>query len=424
MTANDASNNLTWTSTFVSKILIIYYVVQIFFLSICKLQAQKLISLCGWEPRSVPYVVDNENRRNSSSLKANICDLSDLAAHGQNQRIEEHVEGDENLVTSKVVQSDPNSVVLDCRLCGATVGLWAFSTVQQPTEFLQIVGYTEIHAENHSVIHDSGSENGRDIINSGLKGPTLSKERPSNLNLTIAGGPPPTKQNFKATISLPVIGWNLRARFSNDSEFRDRTFFNQGKGYTSDKGDALGKESDSDKSKEGTDVNDKAIQPDDGMNDSSMGGLSSQIETEGSCHGDIMLLENVGKVGFKPSVEDPATSHVTTPGDIATNIIGENDRNDSSLKVPSSNGDSLNISVSNVVDDEDIPLAGHEESCSEANLDVVKTSTDMQTALAALANTQEGNGGKFHTPVNNELMVFSTGKQCYYSFSCFSITAG
>ncbi|KAA8544595.1 hypothetical protein F0562_022607 [Nyssa sinensis] len=36
------------------------------------------------------------------------------------------------------------------------------------------------------------------------------------------GGPPPTKQNFRAEISLPLIGRNLRARISSISDFRDR----------------------------------------------------------------------------------------------------------------------------------------------------------------------------------------------------------
>ncbi|KAA8550184.1 hypothetical protein F0562_001868 [Nyssa sinensis] len=36
------------------------------------------------------------------------------------------------------------------------------------------------------------------------------------------GGPPPTKQIFRAEISLPLIGWNLRARISSGSNFRDR----------------------------------------------------------------------------------------------------------------------------------------------------------------------------------------------------------
>ncbi|CAN1168931.1 hypothetical protein LINPERHAP2_LOCUS28115 [Linum perenne] len=43
------------------------------------------------------------------------------------------------------------------------------------------------------------------------------------MKFTIAGGPPPTKQHFKATISVPVIGRNLRARLSDDINFGDRS---------------------------------------------------------------------------------------------------------------------------------------------------------------------------------------------------------
>ncbi|MCI10269.1 nuclear-interacting partner of ALK, partial [Trifolium medium] len=46
--------------------------------------------------------------------------------------------------------------------------------------------------------------------------------------MTIAGGPPPTKQNFKAIISLPVIGQNLRARLSYDYDIRDHFFVDLG----------------------------------------------------------------------------------------------------------------------------------------------------------------------------------------------------
>ena len=46
--------------------------------------------------------------------------------------------------------------------------------------------------------------------------------------MTIAGGPPPTKQNFKAIISLPIIGQNGRAHLSYDSNFRDHVFVDRG----------------------------------------------------------------------------------------------------------------------------------------------------------------------------------------------------
>ncbi|KAL5782021.1 hypothetical protein ACOSP7_007050 [Xanthoceras sorbifolium] len=161
-------------------------------------QAHNLISLCGWEPRSLPYVVECEDTA-----------------------------GGNELVGATVNSGAHKSVVLDCRLCGASVGLWAFSTVPRPVEFFRLEGYTEVSGDKNAGTHASGSENHIEVVgNTSLNVAPLSKESSSGSNLTIAGGPPPTKQSFKATISLPVVGHTLRARFSNDSDFRGCTYDN------------------------------------------------------------------------------------------------------------------------------------------------------------------------------------------------------
>ncbi|KAK9287728.1 hypothetical protein L1049_016168 [Liquidambar formosana] len=202
-------------------------------------QAQKLISLCGWEPRSLPYLVDRKDPSTQSAKDASRSDLSHVVAIGHNPNIcfysagtNEIVEPNEDPTASGGLQSDPNSVVLDCSLCGASVGLWAFSIVPPPVELFRLVGYSEVNGEKDSEgveglgTHDSGNEHhvdgGQGVVNTTLIGATSSKDRLLNLNLTIAGGPPPTTQNFRATISLPIIGQNLRARFSSDSDFGDR----------------------------------------------------------------------------------------------------------------------------------------------------------------------------------------------------------
>ncbi|KAF3437315.1 hypothetical protein FNV43_RR20068 [Rhamnella rubrinervis] len=355
--------------------------------------------LAQFPPTEHPILVDKFRDRCSALLQLSALPLISSSAieYMKNPHLEqfleqsltqEHGNGFTNISRPEYLinECDADSLMLYFQ------ALWSYCRIMGFLYCTVSYGCTELHTENHSVIRDSGTENGRDIVNGGLEGATLSKERLSNLNLTIAGVHPPTKQNFKATISLPVIGQNLRARFSNDSKFRDRIFFDKAKGYTREKGDAHCKESDSNKSMEGTEINGLAIQPDDGMHDFLVG---SNVE-------------------FKASAEDPANSHITkssltTPGDSATNIIGENDRNDLSLIVPSSSGNALHISGSNVVDAEDTPLTSLQESCSEANVDVGESSTDTETTLVAQAISQEGNGGRFHTPVNNELVVFSTG---------------
>lgn len=183
-------------------------------------------------------MVNSKNGANQPAKNGNPLPSSHSVTSRQNPtvnlespRIKETLEADEYVNISSGVQSDPNSVVLDCKLCGANVGLWAFYTVPRPMELIRLIGYTEVGRENDSGTHESGSINHIDerggVMSTTSNTGTSSKERATSLNLTIAGGPPPTRQNFKATISLPVIGQNLRARFSFDSEFKDRIYANQ-----------------------------------------------------------------------------------------------------------------------------------------------------------------------------------------------------
>ncbi|XP_010549151.1 PREDICTED: uncharacterized protein LOC104820411 [Tarenaya hassleriana] len=184
-------------------------------------QAQKLISLCGWEPRALPYIVDCKEKPGDSSRTTSVVDLLPEPATGKLLSVSTQTsftsgipENGANPVNHESLRSDPNSVVLDCKLCGACAGLWVFSVVPRPLELHRVTGYTEVNRQKDSGGHDSGSN-------------TLPNQRAnvleqnSSLNFTIAGGPPATKQNFKATISFPIIGRNLRLRFA--SEFRDPT---------------------------------------------------------------------------------------------------------------------------------------------------------------------------------------------------------
>lgn len=190
-------------------------------------QAIKLISLCGWEPRSLPYTVVGKD--------TNISDSSCRISNKESTLICIDSVGNNNTAgaignnrDSKDSLSDPHSVVLECKLCGATVGLWAFSTVPRPLEILRLVGFTELDEGMNSSTHESDQRNhtniGTSALNTTSNSQTPSKETPSNLNLSIAGGPPPTQQNFKATISFPVIGRNIIARLSSDSDLRSHLY--------------------------------------------------------------------------------------------------------------------------------------------------------------------------------------------------------
>ncbi|XP_016471021.2 uncharacterized protein LOC107793231 [Nicotiana tabacum] len=200
-------------------------------------QAQKLISLCGWELRRLPYLVDSKDQLHQSSKDANLSDKSLLS--GKNQTItvyssctdktSESKTDDESQASDDAI-INPNTVVLDCRLCGACIGLWDFSMVPRPLEFLRVSGYTQV-SDDHVSLNDGGknllsSNSDRDesrehIGQVATSGNTMLDRRPPSLNLTIAGGPPPATHNFRAKISLPIIGRNLRAWFIAESELKD-----------------------------------------------------------------------------------------------------------------------------------------------------------------------------------------------------------
>lgn len=197
------------------------------------MQAQKLISLCGWELRSLPYAVDCKNVSDQSLKNSTTIDCSRVVADAKNRNVvgsstdtDESLKMDENSKHFIVEQMDPNSAVLDCSLCGATVGLWAFCTVPRPLQSIRLVGYAEVNGENDFEDRQGVNNTVSDTANS-------SKDTSSSLNMTIAGGPPPTKQNFKAIISLPIIGQNLRSRLSYDYDIRDHVSF-YGGGIRSD----------------------------------------------------------------------------------------------------------------------------------------------------------------------------------------------
>ncbi|PNY14125.1 nuclear-interacting partner of ALK, partial [Trifolium pratense] len=204
-------------------------------------QAQRLISLCGWELRSLPYAVDCKDVSNQSHKNSTIIYCPQVVDDATNKSLivysadnNESSKVDENSKYSIGEQMDPNSVVFDCSLCGATVGLWAFCTVPRPVQSIRLVGYAELNGENDVVTQSSLNKNTNDLENrQGVNNAVSdvansSKGASSSLNMTIAGGPPPTKQNFKAIISLPVIGQNLRARLSYDYDIRDHFFVDLG----------------------------------------------------------------------------------------------------------------------------------------------------------------------------------------------------
>ena len=172
----------------------------------------------GWEPRSLPYVVDCKSGASDQSLKKSTTFDSRPTVSLFTTTTKENVAGNRIAELSSELQSQPNSVVLDCRLCGASVGLWTFHTIPRPVEIIRLVGSTELNSESGT--HDSGNKS---VINhAGIGNVGISK-----LTSTIAGGPTPARQSFKATITLPVIGQSLRARLFSDEKFSDQVYNDQ-----------------------------------------------------------------------------------------------------------------------------------------------------------------------------------------------------
>lgn len=179
-------------------------------------QSHRVLSLCGWEPRLLPYTVDcSDHSKQCANNSADLSSMSHVVAGEISDKLCVYVSysGDSAKENGDALASgvyyDPNSIILECKLCGAGIGLWAFPTVPRPLELVRLVGYTEIDGRDYEERKNSGIEN---QVDNGRTDYNTVKE--NKLNLTIAGGPPPMQQNFRARISLPVVGRNVRARLS------------------------------------------------------------------------------------------------------------------------------------------------------------------------------------------------------------------
>ncbi|KAI3457576.1 hypothetical protein Pfo_014239 [Paulownia fortunei] len=106
-------------------------------------RAQKLISLCGWEPRWLPNVQDCEEHsaqsaRNGCSIgPSRYCGPPRNPGRGK-KALSSSTKKDcsINEVTVTKSKSVSRSPLLDCSLCGATVRIWDFLSVSRPACFV------------------------------------------------------------------------------------------------------------------------------------------------------------------------------------------------------------------------------------------------------------------------------------------------
>ncbi|VAI22840.1 unnamed protein product [Triticum turgidum subsp. durum] len=101
-------------------------------------RAQKLISLCGWEPRWLPNVQDCEENsthsaKNALSNEPDEMFYSPLVEH-QKSSFSASVKKDKGKGKRPLKDSgcSMSSPLLDCSLCGATVRIWDFRSVSRP----------------------------------------------------------------------------------------------------------------------------------------------------------------------------------------------------------------------------------------------------------------------------------------------------
>lgn len=108
-------------------------------------QAQRLISLCGWEPRLLPHVVDCEEHSAYSKRKEKTASPGEGPSHrlrepalllpSRSSRLDKRGAG-QNMMMPAELSCNLASAVLDCSLCGATVGLKTYTTAARPSTLL------------------------------------------------------------------------------------------------------------------------------------------------------------------------------------------------------------------------------------------------------------------------------------------------
>nr|KAJ0226512.1 hypothetical protein LSAT_V11C100032230 [Lactuca sativa] len=87
------------------------------------MKAQKLISLCGWEPRWLPNIQDCEEHSAQS------------AKNGVSFNPSKHHNPNKKTLSKDSSKKETRSPLLDCSLCGATVRILDFIHVNRPSRF-------------------------------------------------------------------------------------------------------------------------------------------------------------------------------------------------------------------------------------------------------------------------------------------------
>lgn len=219
-------------------------------------QALKLISLFGWEPRLLSYTIEFERKCSTSARTTNQFEASEDMPCEPTQNFTKCSSNSHNDLGGRVDSYTPldeylydqSSTVLDCRFCGACIGLWFFKMIPRPLEFFKIVIDSSTQSELATGTTDLAFGAGIPRVEHVGSDHNSNIVKPFGLHLSIAGGPPPTKQHFRPKISLPAVSRHIRAELSYNSCLR----CHQG---------SLGKEEHTCQEKEFNDLYDTGSQP-------------------------------------------------------------------------------------------------------------------------------------------------------------------
>ncbi|KAK1353867.1 Zinc ion-binding protein [Heracleum sosnowskyi] len=210
-------------------------------------RAQKLISLCGWEPRWLPNIQDCEEHSAQSARNGYSMDHKDsgnLNDPGLGKKeLSSSVKKDSKKkeVLGSKSNGDSRCPLLDCSLCGATVRILDFLSVSRPARFAPsfvdipqtskklaltrgvsaasgISGWiaTDGMGKEQTEEHDEAAmvDEGKSMSNIGV-----------DLNLTMGGGLSSAQVNMNMTSDQPqdvTIGRDLMIGQPSSSEVGDR----------------------------------------------------------------------------------------------------------------------------------------------------------------------------------------------------------
>ncbi|XP_042041658.1 uncharacterized protein LOC121787107 isoform X1 [Salvia splendens] len=222
-------------------------------------RSQKLISLCGWEPRWLPNIQDCEEHsaqsaRNGCSIGPSKYRAPPRDPSRGKKALSSSAKRDYGgyEVTGNNSKGVSRSPLLDCSLCGATVRLWDFLTVQRPSSFVpsstegpetskkmltrgisaasginEWVAAYGVEKEQAEDLDEAGTGEGRSLSNVGVE-----------LNLTMSAGLSSSRLNMNAAseqYQYGLRGRDLLVGQPSSSEVGDRAASFESRGPSSHK---------------------------------------------------------------------------------------------------------------------------------------------------------------------------------------------